>query len=228
MKKKIIMTLLALAMASSIAACGGSGASSSTGTTDTTSNSAVESDSASDSISTSETVSDSTAAVSASATSTAESSTSAGSSTGITAEEFNAIEIGMSYEQVKEIIGEDGTESNSSQVGDVTAVIYTWSSDESGTADVMFQNDKVINKSQTGIATSSVTVTMDQYNQVQTGMTYDQVKEIMGGDGAVASESTIANNHSVGYTWSGSSTVSRCTITFTNDAVSSKNQYGLE
>jgi hypothetical protein len=119
--------------------------------------------------------------------SAASDSSASDSSTKIDADKFAKIESGMTYDQVKEIIGSDGTEQSTSAVGNTTTTIYEWDSDSFGVATVTFQNDKVVNKAQAGVGNKSTgTATMDKYNQVQTGMSYDQVKEIMGGDGELA------------------------------------------
>lgn len=234
MKKQVVATVLTLSVV--LAGCGSSStatsssASTSTSSTTTTSSTQTEDTTATSSAQTEDTTTVSTSAQStdtATASSTA-TSASATESDGITADEFAAIENGMSYDEVKAIIGEDGTEDSTSEISGVTTVVYSWSSEGFGTANVTFQNDQVVNKAQIGVDSSSVTVTMDQYNQVETGMSYDEVKTIMGGDGSVMSDTTLADQHSVIYSWSGSALGSSCTVTFINDAVSSKSQAGLE
>ena len=98
-------------------------------------------------------------------------SSASDSSAKIDADKFAKIESGMTYDQVKEIIGSDGTEQSTSAVGNTTTTIYEWDSDSFGVATVTFQDDKVVNKAQAGVGNKSTgTATMDKYNQVQTGM----------------------------------------------------------
>lgn len=70
--------------------------------------------------------------------------------------------------------------------------------------------------------------TMDKYNQIENGMTYDEVKEIMGEDGieSVYAESDAASAKV--YQWAGETPGSNITVSFLNDGVSSATQVGLE
>lgn len=147
----------------------------------------------------------------------------------INAEKFAAIEQGMSYEEVVDIIGSEGVEQSTSTVGDITTTIYDWDSDSWGNASVTFQNDKVVNKTQIGVSgQSEAEITMDMYNQIETGMTYDEVVAIIGGEGELQSDTSVAGISSQLYSWPGSSLGSSCSITFNDGKVSSKSQYGLD
>lgn len=147
----------------------------------------------------------------------------------IDSDKFARIESGMTYEEVVSIIGSEGTEDTTSQVGDITTTIYEWQSDSFGVATVTFQNDKVVNKTQVGAGDSSAAMaTMEKYNQVQTGMTLDQVVEVMGGEGQLQSDTDVAGTTSQIYSWSGESLGSNMTVTLMNGTVSAKVQYGLD
>jgi hypothetical protein len=54
------------------------------------------------------------------------------------------------------------------------------------------------------------------------------VKEIMGGDGELESDTDISGSKSQLYLWNGESVGSNASITFTDGAVSSKAQFGLD
>ena len=70
----------------------------------------------------------------------------------ITLDEFNKIETGMSYEDVVNIIGSNGTLSSESSIGNYTTQIYTWYGNIFGAnANVTFQNGKVVGKAQAGL-----------------------------------------------------------------------------
>lgn len=71
-------------------------------------------------------------------------------------------------------------------------------------------------------------VTLEQYNQIKDGMTYDEVIAIFGMKENGSSESEIAGIKSEIKTWNGNGTISVVTIGFTNGKVSSKSQTGLE
>ena len=76
--------------------------------------------------------------------------------------------------------------------------------------------------------TKDVKVTLEQYNQIKDGMTYEEVVEIFGGKESTSSESEIAGIKSEIKTWNGNVTFSVATIGFTDGEVSSKSQTGLE
>jgi hypothetical protein len=65
---------------------------------------------------------------------------------------YNSIKSGMSYENVKRIIGCDGSQLSSSEMAGFKTEMYMWSGDSAGgNMNAMFQNNKVISKSQFGL-----------------------------------------------------------------------------
>ncbi len=64
-------------------------------------------------------------------------------------------------------------------------------------------------------------ITMEKFNQINTGMTYSQVVNIIGFEGTISSQ---AGNIKT-YTWEQSSKI--ISVVFTNDKVSAKSQIGL-
>ena len=87
-------------------------------------------------------------------------------------------------------------------------------------------NESVANDTST--EQENIRVTLEQYNQVQDGMTYDEVVSIFGGKESSSSESEIAGIKSEVKTWNGNGTFSVVSIGFTDGKVSSKSQTGLE
>ena len=70
----------------------------------------------------------------------------------ISADEYDQIESGMSYDQVKEIVGSEGEELSTATVGDMTTTIYMWyGKDHISNANVTFQDDAVMAKAQIGL-----------------------------------------------------------------------------
>lgn len=149
---------------------------------------------------------------------------------GLTEEKFNKIETGMSYDEVVAIIGEDGTNISESEVAGIKTVIYEWTSSEKwGNANITFQDGKVINKAQFGVSSGDdIEITMEQYNAVQTGMSYDEVVAILGGEGSLLSDTEIAGSKSQIYMWNGNSFGANANITFSDGKVISKAQVGLQ
>lgn len=82
--------------------------------------------------------------------------------------------------------------------------------------------------------TTAGTITKAQYDQITNGMTYDQVKQIIGSDGSKLSESTYkdAQGNTVNvqiFYWQGNgSSDSNANITFQGNTVASKSSYGLK
>ena len=72
------------------------------------------------------------------------------------------------------------------------------------------------------------TVTMDKYNQVEVGMSYEKVVELLGSEGMLAEESTLDNITTKSYRWIAENRISNATITFVNDQVAIKSQFLLD
>ena len=71
----------------------------------------------------------------------------------ITKKEFEKIETGMTYEEVKQIVGSSGTLSSKVDSGVVVIEIYTWYGNgvAGSNANVTFQDGKVTGKAQVGL-----------------------------------------------------------------------------
>ena len=87
---------------------------------------------------------------------------------------------------------------------------------------------------QNNTETSSITniqkqekVTLEKFNQIQTGMTYQQVVDIIGEEGTLSTESSFGNQTMQIYYWYASNGISNTTISFSNGKVSAKSQIGL-
>lgn len=95
---------------------------------------------------------------------------------------------------------------------------------------VMASNlNKGVQKSVSGVSDESQYITADEFNQIETGMSYEDVTKIIGSDGTLNS-SVSANGYTVEiYTWYGNGTAgSNANVTFTNGSVSGKAQIGLK
>ena len=74
-------------------------------------------------------------------------------------------------------------------------------------------------------------ISLDEFNQIQTGMTYQQVVDIIGSEGTVLSETDIggAEYKTTIYTWEGfGSFGANANITIQGGKVVSKAQFGLD
>ena len=96
-------------------------------------------------------------------------------------------------------------------------------------ADSKTTND---NNSQNQIETKSTegVITLDQYNQISEGMTYEEIKAIIGSEGTAGTEIGKEGDavHSISYNWTGSEVASFATLTFTNNELQLKFQTGLK
>lgn len=69
---------------------------------------------------------------------------------------------------------------------------------------------------------------MEEFNRIEMGMTYEQVKEIVGSAGELSGETEMPGNKVVIVTWYGNRlTGSNANVTFLNNVVTGKAQVGL-
>ena len=70
-------------------------------------------------------------------------------------------------------------------------------------------------------------ITMEQYNDLATGMSYQQAVATLGAEGAEMSSNDIGGSHTVMYQWK-AGTMANMNAMFQNDKLISKAQFGLE
>lgn len=89
------------------------------------------------------------------------------------------------------------------------------------------QND-LVQKSVSGVSDKSEYITMEEYNKIEPGMTYEEVKEIVGSGGEVTSQAESGGINITMVTWYGNGVAgSNANVTFTNNEVTAKAQVGL-
>lgn len=71
-------------------------------------------------------------------------------------------------------------------------------------------------------------ITLDKFNKIQSGMSYNQVKEIVGCEGTVVSESEYMGTKMTIYSWYGKDGISNANINIENDKLLNKSQIGLK
>ena len=71
-------------------------------------------------------------------------------------------------------------------------------------------------------------MTIEKFNQINTGMSYDEVKNIVGCDGKLSTESSVGDQTMKVYYWYAEDGISNATFSFYNDVLSAKSQIGLE
>lgn len=74
-------------------------------------------------------------------------------------------------------------------------------------------------------------ITLEKFNKIETGMSYEQVIEIIGEEGTTLSETNISNDekyHTVMYSWKAKNGIANANVTFQGNKVISKAQIGLK
>lgn len=140
-------------------------------------------------------------------------------------ENFLSITMGESLSDVIAIFGE-GTEQSSSEISGIKTVMYTWDGKGISNMNVTIQNDVVTGKAQMGLKSIDSGITMDKYNQVTEGMSYEEVKAILG-EGIVTSETKIMDIDSIMYSYINKNG-SNANFTFSGDKLQLKAQFNLE
>lgn len=91
------------------------------------------------------------------------------------------------------------------------------------------QIDTSTQKNISGVNDESEYITLDEYNKIEAGMTYEQVVEIVGSNGTLSAESNVSDMNTKMYTWYGNGLAgSNANVTFFNNSVQSKAQVGLQ
>ena len=145
--------------------------------------------------------------------------------TKVTYDNFLKVNMGAKYDEVVAILGE-GKELSSSEIGGVKNVIYTWNGSGISNVTITIQNDEVTAKAQAGLGNKDAGITLDKYNQVTEGMTYDEVKAILG-EGQLTSQIKIMDTESIIYSWINKDG-SNANFTFSSDKLDMKAQFNLK
>lgn len=123
---------------------------------------------------------------------------------------------------------EDSTETTTDDIEDAVEEADEAIQDAAEQADTDVTTVDEATEAMEDVAKGGGPATMDKYTQLENGMTYDEVKEIMGEDGV---ESVAAENDATNiqiYQWAGESPGSNITVSFMNEKVVSAEQVGLE
>ena len=155
------------------------------------------------------------------------STTSSSGSAAVNYDNFNKLKFDMSYDEAKGVMGGDGNETSSTKSGSYESKSYQWK-DGAKSVRASFRNGKLSRRNQTGLTDSDgkADISQAKFNEVKTGMSYDEVKKILG-DGEVVSESRILKTTLTSYIWKGPK-YSSIRTSFKNDELSNKYQSGLK
>ncbi|MEH6943185.1 hypothetical protein [Bacillus sp. JJ722] len=153
----------------------------------------------------------------------------------LTEEKFVQIKDGMSYEEVVAIVGSEGE--LLSETGEKGTPYFTqmYSFETDGflsNSTMMFQNNKLINKAQFGLGEDSgIEIELAKFQQIQTGMTLEEVTKIVGGEGEITSETGEQGTslHTIVYSYQGKGDIgANAVLMFQGNKLINKSQYGLK
>ncbi|NET42294.1 hypothetical protein [Okeania sp. SIO2B3] len=131
----------------------------------------------------------------------------------ITRADYNNLKIGMTYQEVKQILGREGkvyTEYNSPTLKEF-GVAYRWlNNDNTGIIAIFNSENKLIklsaqnlNATNFGVNRKPPVVTSTDFENIKVGMTYDEVREIIGNEGIKqpTRDNPLTNANTVVYNW---------------------------
>ncbi|WP_346906076.1 DUF3862 domain-containing protein [Faecalicatena orotica] len=142
---------------------------------------------------------------------------------------IDLISTGMTYEEVVKAFGVEGGKMSETTVSGSTVTQWFWNyADGSGYIAVTTQDGIVTAKNDVRINTTTSNITLDIFNQITTGMTYEEVKNLIGSDGTLTTDTNIGGVQSTMYMWKAADGIGIASIMFQNDAVVSASQTGLK
>ena len=140
-------------------------------------------------------------------------------------ENFLKIKMDSKYEDVVALIGE-GKELTSSEISGIKTVMYTWNGSGFSNMNVTIQNGIVTGKASLDLSNVDAKVTLEKYNKIKDGMSYAEVKAILG-EGELMSQTKIMDMESTMYTWVNKGG-SNMNCTFSGDNMMMKAQFNLK
>jgi len=150
-------------------------------------------------------------------------------SSDVSIDKFNKIELGMSYEDVKGIMGSEGNQTSMTKSGSYESMAYDWKGDKFARISTRFTNGALVYKSQSGLtpAEGSADISLAKFNKVNIGMSYNEVKEAIGSEGEMSSITKIGNSVIASYRWRGPK-YSTIFATFKDNKLQNKTQSNLK
>lgn len=142
---------------------------------------------------------------------------------------IDLISTGMTYEEVVKAFGVEGSKMSETSVSGSTVTVWSWNySDGSGYITVTTQDGIVTAKNDVRVNTTKSNITLDIYNQITPGMTYDEVKTLIGSDGSLVTDTNLGGVQSTMYMWKSADGTGMASIMFQDGAVVSSSQSGLK
>lgn len=143
----------------------------------------------------------------------------------ISYDNFLNISMGMSYEEVRNILG-DGKEVSSNETKGTKTTMYEYEGKGINNITIMLENDSVISKSQLNLKEDKSNISLDDYNKINNGMSYETAKELIG-EGQLVTESSMMGSKSYIYSYINTDG-SNANFTFDSNGLTVKSQYNLK
>lgn len=143
----------------------------------------------------------------------------------ISSDALEKLETGMTYDEVKEMIGTEGNKLLQAGSDETSAKRYQWTTKNGeGTVLLSFQDEKLISISQTGTkSNAAVSLSGDLKKELKPDMSYDEVVKLLGEKGLLLSETLQNGFTNKLYVWEDSNTGKSFSTVFIEDKLRSYN-----
>lgn len=143
----------------------------------------------------------------------------------ISTDSYEQLETGMTYDEVKSLIGNAGNKLLQVTSDENSAERYQWiTKDGEGTVLLSFEDGKLISISQAGMETGgSVSLSDEVKKEIKSDMSYKEVTSVLGEKGILLSETLQNGTTSKLYEWKDSNSGKSFSIVFVEDKLRSYN-----
>ncbi|KHD37121.1 hypothetical protein NL50_07290 [Clostridium acetobutylicum] len=113
-------------------------------------------------------------------------------------EKFLKVKIGMTYDETKKILGEGKKDTTQK-----SAEIYRWKNSDSSYIEVIYSGstNKATEKIEYKLSNNKVKVSKEKYYEVNGKQNYQEVKDILGGEGTLTEEIETGKGINKTYMW---------------------------
>ncbi|GAB5616142.1 hypothetical protein JCM31739_09670 [Faecalimonas canis] len=143
----------------------------------------------------------------------------------ISSNALEQLETGMTYSEIKDIIGNEGNKLLQVSSDERSATRYQWTTKNGeGTVLLSFEDEKLISISQTGMkSNASVSLSEHMKKELKFDMSYDEIVELLGEKGVLLSETLQDGFTNKLYMWEDSNSKKSFSAVFVDDKLRSYN-----
>lgn len=109
----------------------------------------------------------------------------------------------------------------------ILALVLSFTACDDDIDDLMEASDMLSTAIDEEVNNQPEKITIEEFNKIQNGMTYQEVVNIIGGEGTLTSEYSVQWSTYQSFSWDGNHTGSSASLTFCNGILDSKMQFGL-